>query len=183
MWISHENFNDQPTYQPFPPMSHRSLLLRANRVLGASLVEHNLVNIEHLEAANERLFEVLKGGVTPQASLLSILQDEMGSLNESELMDFEIREFGLGLVDLRNYLIPDECRSLVEAELTWATWTLPFDREEDFYFVATSYYLSLAAREFWEEKLARPIIWYVTPMASMVEVVARLEEEARQAVR
>jgi len=159
----------------------RSLLLRSNRVLGASLVEHNLVNIEHLEAANERLFEILKGGVAKEASLMGILTGEMGSLSESDVIDFVLREFGLGLIDLRSYAIPDECRELVQADATWATWTLPFDREDEFYFVATSYYLSIAAREYWEEKLNKPIIWYATSMESMASTVARLAEEAKQA--
>ncbi|MCC5023548.1 MAG: hypothetical protein J6386_12545 [Candidatus Synoicihabitans palmerolidicus] len=33
---------------------YRSLLMRANRLLGAQLVEHNLINIDDLEAANEK---------------------------------------------------------------------------------------------------------------------------------
>jgi hypothetical protein len=161
--------------------NHRSLLLRSNRVLGASLVEHNLVNIEHLEAANERLFEILKAGVTQQASLLHILRGEMGSLSETDLIDFVVREFGLGLIDLSCYQIPEECRDLIDPDLTWATWAVPFDREEGFYFVATGYYLSLAVREFWEDKLDKPIIWYATGMDGMAEVVERIAEEAQRA--
>jgi hypothetical protein len=38
---------------------HRPLLMRANRLLGAALVEHNLVKIEDLETANEKLIEVV----------------------------------------------------------------------------------------------------------------------------
>lgn len=158
--------------------SHRSLLLRSNRVLGASLVEHNLVNIEHLEAANERLFEILKGGVGPQASILSILQGEMGSLNQADVIEFVLREFGLGLIDLTDYQVPDDCRDLIEPEQTWATWAVPFDREDDFYFVATCYYLSLTTREHWEEKLQKPIIWYATSVDSIFGLVTRLTEEA-----
>lgn len=161
--------------------SHRSLLLRANRVLGASLVEHNLVNIEHLEAGNERLFEILKNGVTRQASLLGILLAEMASLNEEDLIRYSIREHGLGLIDLNDHIIAEECRDLIEPELTWATWTVPFDREDGFYFLATSYYLSLAARDYWEKRLDSPIIWYVTSMGSISQTVDRVQEEAKQA--
>ncbi len=32
---------------------HRSLMMRTNRLLGAALVEHNLVKMEDLEKANE----------------------------------------------------------------------------------------------------------------------------------
>ena len=38
---------------------NRSLMMRANRLLGAGLVEHNLVKIEDLEKANERLLEII----------------------------------------------------------------------------------------------------------------------------
>lgn len=37
------------------PAEIRSLLMRANRLLGASLVEANLVTIDQLENANEKL--------------------------------------------------------------------------------------------------------------------------------
>jgi hypothetical protein len=160
---------------------YRSLLLRANRVLGASLVEHNLVNIEHLEAANERLFEILKNGVARQASLLGILMGEMGSLSETDLLDHAIRDHGLGLVDLSLYNIPDECRPLVAPELTWATWTLPFDYEDGFYFVATSYYLSVAVRDFWQDRLQDRIIWYATSMDGLCGAVDKVAEDAKHA--
>lgn len=140
-----------------------------------------MVEIEHLEAANERLFEILQAGVTRQAGLLHILQSEMGSLSESDLIEFELKEYGLGLIRLQDYIIPDDCRELIEPELTWATWTIPFDREEDFYFVATAYYLSHAARTFWEEKLGKPIIWYTAAMDSIAEVVKSVTEEAQRA--
>lgn len=161
--------------------SHRSLLLRCNRVLGATLVEHNLVNIEHLEAANERLFEVLKEGISRQSSLLSILSGEMASLDETDLMAFTIREYGLGLIDLADHVLSDDCRNLIEPDLTWATWTFPFDFEDGFYFVATSYYLSIAAREHWESRLDGKIIWYVTPMSSIANALERVLEDAKHA--
>lgn len=160
--------------------SHRSLLMRSNRVLGASLVEHNLVNIEHLEAANERLFEILKTGISRQSGLLSVLLGEMGSVNESDLIEFVLREHGLGLIDLADHSLSDECRELVDPELTWATWTFPFDREDGFYFLATSYYLSNAAREYWMNKLDGPIIWYATSIDSISTAVDRVMEEAKE---
>ena len=36
---------------------YRPLLMRANRLLGSALIEHNLVKFEDLEAANERLLQ------------------------------------------------------------------------------------------------------------------------------
>jgi hypothetical protein len=43
------------------PMSpeNRALLMRANRLLGAALVENNLVKVEDLEKANEKLLRSL----------------------------------------------------------------------------------------------------------------------------
>ena len=42
--------------------SQRSLLMRANRLMGAALVERNLVKIEELEQANERLLQLVEAG-------------------------------------------------------------------------------------------------------------------------
>lgn len=161
--------------------NHRSLLLRANRMIGATLVEHNLVNIEHLEAANERLFEILKAGITRQASLLSILITEMGSADEMDLINFVLREHGVGLIDLADHQISEECRALIEPDLTWSTWTIPFDQEDGFHFLATSYYLSKAAREYWEERLDGTILWYASTMESIAHAVDRVVQEAQQA--
>jgi len=158
--------------------SYRSLLLRANRLLGTSLVQHNLVNIEHLEAANERLFEVLKTGITRQAGLLTILLDEMRSIDEMKLIKMAIREHGLGMIDLRDHSIHEECRPLIEPELAWSTWTVPFDREENFHFVATSYYLSQAVRDYWEERLGGIVVWYATTVESITSAVDRVVQEA-----
>ena len=47
---------------------HRTLLMRANRLLGAALVETNLVKIEDLGAANERLLELLQSNAERQAT-------------------------------------------------------------------------------------------------------------------
>ena len=46
--------------------------MRANRLLGANLVENNLVRIEDFEKANERLFEVIEQGTIRDASLLKV---------------------------------------------------------------------------------------------------------------
>ncbi len=169
-----------PDTQQSAANTHRSLLLRVNRALGAALVEHNLVNIEHLEAANERLFELLKEGVSRQTSLLSILTGEMASLNESDIVDFAVREHGLGVIDLRRYNIEEGCRERIEANQTWATWTMPFDKEDEFTFVATAYHLSPAARAHWEELINGPIIWYATTVDILAETVDRVREEAAQ---
>ena len=56
---------------------YRSLLMRANRLLGANLVEANLVKIESLEAANERLLELVATDNPRQSTVLGILAFEL----------------------------------------------------------------------------------------------------------
>lgn len=41
---------------------------------------------------------------------------------------------------------------------------MPFDREEEFYFVATAYYLSPTVRLYWEKLLGGPILWFGTTL-------------------
>ena len=142
------------------------------------MVEHNLVNIEHLEAANERLFEILREGDSRQASLLSILTGEMASFQESEILEFVVRKHGIGVINLNGYSIEEGCIEKIDPDLTWATWTLPFDKEDDFTFLATAYHLSPAVRTYWEERIAGPVIWYATTVDVLAETIDRLREEA-----
>jgi len=52
-------------------------VMRANRLLGASLVDHNLVKLEDLEQANGRLLEVIASEQTRQMTVLGILAYEI----------------------------------------------------------------------------------------------------------
>jgi len=137
---------------------HRSLLMRANRTLGAALVESNLVKIDDLMAANERLLELLQNDAEHQATLLGVLMYEKKVLEEDALLHHLIETDGIGLIDLRNYDVPDDVRKSVDVGSCWATWTVPFDKEEDFYFVASAYYLSTAVRSHWEKQLGKNIL-------------------------
>src|SRR5690606_5936593 len=132
---------------------HRSLLMRSNRLLGAHLVEANLVKIENLEAANERLLELISSGDYRKGSVLSILAFELQVVKESDVLHHVMDEHGVGLIDLTGYAVPEDLRTTTELGACWATWSLPFDREEDVYFVATAYYMSPAVRTFWEKHL------------------------------
>lgn len=67
-------------------MEHRPLLMRANRLLGSALVEHNLVKFEDLEAANERVLELAGQGHFRQASVLGILLYEKKVLREEDVL-------------------------------------------------------------------------------------------------
>ncbi|HEY4300445.1 MAG TPA: hypothetical protein VGM73_06205 [Candidatus Didemnitutus sp.] len=163
---------------PFTPASeHRQLMMRANRLLGSALIEHNLVKFEDLEVANERLLELSAQGDFRQASVLGILVNEKKVLREEDLIQLAVEEQGLGAVDLRHYDVPDDLRRELDLSMCWATWTVPYDREEDFHFVATAYSFSQAVRTHWEKKLQGPVIWQVTSMEVIADFLDRLQVE------
>jgi hypothetical protein len=154
---------------------HRSLLMRANRLLGAHLVEANLVKIDNLEAANERLLELISTGDYRKGSVLSILAFELQVVKEGDVLNHVMEEHGVGLVDLRAYDVPDDLRASVDIGACWATWTIPFDKEEDVYFVATAYYLSPAVRAYWEKQLGAPIVWFGTTQEMLADYFEKIE--------
>lgn len=54
--------------------SLKPLIMRANRLLGASLVEQGLVSIDDLDKANERLRELMESNINgSQVGLLAII--------------------------------------------------------------------------------------------------------------
>src|SRR5690606_22924698 len=97
-------------------------------------------------------------------------------LDEAKLLDLQVEEATLGLVDLNHV----EVRSLramnVDTSLCQATLTLPFDKVEDTYLVATCYYLSAPVVKYWEEQLERKIIWYGTTTSSFLRALERVED-------
>lgn len=152
---------------------HRPLLMRANRLLGATLVEHNLVKIEDLETANEKLIELVAMDQPRQSTILGILAYDMKVLKEDEVLHHIVETDGVGLVDLRDYDVPDDVKKLLDPGACWATWSIPFDREEEFSFVATAYYLSPAVRTFWEKQLGGPILWFGTTLESIADYLEK----------
>jgi hypothetical protein len=143
--------------------------MRANRLLGAQLVEHNLVKIEDLETANEKFIEVVSSEQPRQSTILGILAYEMKVLKEDDVLHHLVESDGLGLVDLRDYDVLDDTRKNLDPNACWATWSVPFDREEEFWFVATAYYLSPAVRAFWEKELGGPILWFGTTLETIAD--------------
>lgn len=148
--------------------------MRANRLLGAQLVEHNLVKIEDLEAASEKFIEIVSGDEQRRCSILAILAYEMKVLNEDSLLHHQVETDGLGLVDLRDYEIPDEIRKATDPAACWATWAVPFDREEEFTFVATAYYMSPAVRAYWEKELGGRVLWFGTTLDAIADYLEQL---------
>ena len=154
---------------------HRSLLMRANRLLGANLVEANLVKIDSLEAANERLLELVSTGDYRKGTVLGILAYELQVVSEADVLQHVLDEHGTGLIDLRSYDVPEDLRKALDLGACWATWSLPFDREEDVHFVATAYYLSPAVRLYWEKQLGGPIVWFGTTMEMIADFLDKQE--------
>lgn len=152
----------------------RTLVMRANRLLGAQLVEQNLVKIEDLETANEKFIEVVSGQEKRQTTILGILAYDMKVLKEDDVLHHLVESEGLGLVDLRDYEVPDDARKNLDLEACWATWSVPFDREEEFFFVATAYYLSPAVRAYWEKELGGPILWFGATLEGIAEYLEKL---------
>jgi hypothetical protein len=154
---------------------HRSLLMRANRLLGANLVEQNLVKIEHLEAANERLLELVAEENARKATVLGVLAYEMKAVKEDDILHHLVEDHGMGLVDLRCYEASEELKKTLDIGACWATWSVPFDKDEDFHFIATAYYMSPAVRTYWEKFFDGPILWYGTTLEMVAEYLERLE--------
>lgn len=156
--------------------SLKPLIMRANRLLGASLVERGLVSIDALDAANERLLELLSNSDgAGRVSLLAILLNEKQSVSESRVIEHLVEDEGLGIIDVRNMDVPDELKAATRPEECWATWTVPFDLVEDTHYLATAYYMSPAVRSFWEDRLKGHVIWYAAPLESITEYLESLE--------
>lgn len=153
---------------------HRPLLMRANRLLGAALVEHNLVKIEDLEVANEKLIELVSSDQPRQTTILGILAYDMKVLKEDDVLHHIVESDGIGLVDLRDYEVPDDVKKTLETGASWATWSVPFDREEEFTFIATAYYLSPAVRTYWEKQITGPILWFGTTLEAIADHLEKL---------
>lgn len=155
---------------------HRALILRSNRFLGSALVERGLVSVDDLEAANEKFMEAIQSSELKRASILSTLLFESKSLGEESLIEHLVEEEGLGLIDL-SYV---ELRSLrpmnVDLSLCWATSTIPFDKVENTYMVATCYWLSAPVVKHWEDLLDGRVIWYGTSINSITRALEQTEE-------
>jgi hypothetical protein len=157
---------------------HRSLLMNANRRLGAALVDHNLVKIEDLETANERLLEILATNQPRQSTVLGILAYEMKVVREDDVLTHLVETESIGLVDLREYEVSEDLKKTMDRGAAWATWSVPFDQEEDFTFIATAYYLSAAVRNYWEKQFTGPVLWFGTTLEGIADFLERVEGES-----
>jgi len=141
------------------------------------LVEHNLVKIADLETASEKFIEIVSSNEQRRCSILAMLAYDMKVLNEDSLLHYQVETDGLGLVDLRDYEIPDEVRKATDVPACWATWSVPFDREEEFTFVATAYYLSPAVRAYWEKERGGRVLWFGTTLEGIADYLEQLSAQ------
>jgi hypothetical protein len=151
------------------PKEQIPLLMRANRLLGAALVEQNLIRVEDLETANDKLLELTGSNNLRQRTVLGILAHDMKVIVEEDVLQHLVESTGIGLVDLRDYEVTEEANKLLDPEAGWATWTVPFDKEGEYTFLATAYYLSPAVRTYWEKRLNGPILWFGTTLGQIAD--------------
>lgn len=140
------------------------LLLKANRVLGTRLVDAGLTDNGEMDRANEVFIERARAKDLRRASLLRILVFENQSIQEDHLLDYQLEHYPVGAVQLENYQMDPEFIMQQPYELLRASWTLPLDCVQGRWFLATAYYLSEPARNFWEERLDGRINWYICPL-------------------
>jgi hypothetical protein len=151
----------------------RSIIMRSNRLLGANLVEQNLVKIEDLDNANERLLEVMGQGELRRISVLAILANELKVVKEDDILAKLIEDESIGLIDLSQYDLNQDLKKKWDINNCWATWTVPFDQEDGITLFATAYYYSSAVRTFWEKLLPGPSIWYATTLDNIADCLEK----------
>jgi hypothetical protein len=83
----------------------------------------------------------------------------------------------VGLPDFAHYEFNDGLKAGVDIDVAWATWSVPFDREEDVTFMATAYYLSPAVRKYWEDHYKGKVLWYGTTIEGIADLLENLQKE------
>jgi hypothetical protein len=73
-----------------------------------------------------------------QSTVLGILAYDMKVLKEDDVLHHVVETDGVGLVGLRDCEVPVDLKKRLEPGVCWATWSVPFDREEEFHFVASA---------------------------------------------
>jgi hypothetical protein len=155
------------------------IILRSNRFLGNNLVNNELITLEQLEEANNVLLDKIDAENMREASLLRILMWELDSLDEAKLIEYQVEEHELGLVDLGFYSYLHNMEEYYTIDECWSTWTVPFDEENGFFFLATAYHLSQPVVKFWEEKLEGRVQWFATSIGGISTLLENAEQELK----
>ena len=111
-------------------------------------------------------------GVVATTGRCSGLRELFG---EDDLLELLVEDHGLGLVDVRNVEYPDSLKKTLDTKACWATLTVPFDHLEDTTYLASAYYLSPAARTYWEEKLDGHVVWFASTVESLTDFLEKFE--------
>lgn len=136
-----------------------------------------LLSSADLDAANEKFMEAIRSpDLLKNASILTSLLYDLKVLDEARLLDHIVEEYGIGLIDLNQVQLRSLPSTELDLSLCWASSTIPFDKVEETYMVATCYYLSAPVVKHWEELLNGKVLWYATSMASMSRGLERLED-------
>ncbi len=104
------------------------------------------------------------------------------SISEDDLLELLVEDHGLGLVDMRNVECPDSLKKTLDTKVCWATLTVPFDHLEDTTYLASAYYLSPAARTYWEEELDGHVVWFASTVESLTDFLENFESSVVGAV-
>ena len=107
----------------------------------------------------------------------SVLINETRALTEDSLLEYLVDEIQIGLIDVRELELNDDLKLHIQTGVCWATWTVPFDKDEDVHYVASAYYLSPAVRQQWEKQLGGPVIWFGATLESISGFLEKLETE------
>ncbi|MGF1531024.1 MAG: hypothetical protein ACFCU4_06660 [Puniceicoccaceae bacterium] len=158
-------------------MELRPLILRSNRILASTLLDVGLISIDALEKANAILMGKVQSEEIHSVSILNILVYETEALKETDLIDYQVEQRGMGIISLQNYRVRSFELSRSNRELLRGTYTIPFDRVGDYYMLATAYALSQPAMAHWKTILELPILTYVAPMADIIHAINDLEGE------
>lgn len=141
------------------------------------MVNKGLLSSVDLEAANEKFMDAVQSPeLLRQASILNTMVYDLKVLDEARLLEHIVEEHNIGLVDLDHIEIRPLPSTEIDISLCQASSTIPFDKVEQTYMVASCYYLSAPVVKHWEELLDGKVVWYSTSMASMSRGLERLEE-------
>lgn len=142
---------------------YKNLLLKSNRGLGSSLVKIGLIDQEQLDKANELFLSAIQEKKLDDACLLKFLMFNINAFDESEYL----KALTYPLIDLRSFEICSPSTYDIELGFCRATYTFPFDKDEDYIFVASNYILSSPVFEEWERLSPGKIVWHVTSIEAL----------------
>lgn len=151
------------------------LTLRANRTLGATLINEGLLSPEGMSQANDRFLSAFRSGDWITSSLLRILAWEMKVLPESILIRHQMEKYRVPIISLQNYAVNASLLNPTTLEGARATRTLPIDCLENAWFLVTAYYLSNAVLNYWDEQLPGSKFWYIAKLDAIEQTLTSME--------